>query len=144
DDEAAPAPHARHDRARRARAEAGWQARRAPDRRAGRGGAGRELRLRATVAVLPVPRPRGADRGRQGDGHHRHAGGAASRGVEIARAMSPARVQLLHWKEAEGRERARELRAAGLRIEYEVSAQASLRAAREEPPAAIVIDLTRL
>lgn len=55
-----------------------------------------------------------------------------------------ARVQLVHWKEAEGRERARELRAAGVRVEYEVDAPAALRASKDEPPDAIVIDLTRL
>ncbi len=54
------------------------------------------------------------------------------------------RIQLVHWKEPEGRERARELRAAGLRVEYEPDAPAALRAARDDPPAAIVIDLTRL
>ena len=53
------------------------------------------------------------------------------------------RVQLVHWKEAEGRERARELRAAGLRVEYEADGAAALRASKDEPPAAIVIDLTR-
>ena len=55
-----------------------------------------------------------------------------------------ARIQLVHWKEAEGRERARELRAAGLRVEYEVDGAVALRAAKDEPPDAIVIDLTRL
>jgi CheY-like chemotaxis protein len=50
----------------------------------------------------------------------------------------------MHWKESEGRERSRELRAAGLRVEYEFSAQAALRLSRDEPPDAIVIDLTRL
>jgi hypothetical protein len=55
-----------------------------------------------------------------------------------------ARVQLVHWKESEGREHARELRAAGLRVEYEIDAPAALRASRDEPPDAIVIDLTRL
>lgn len=54
------------------------------------------------------------------------------------------RVQLVHWKEEEGRERARELRAAGLRVEYEHDASDALRASKDEPPAAIVIDLTRL
>lgn len=54
------------------------------------------------------------------------------------------RIQLVHWKEAEGRARARELRAAGLRVEYEVDAPAALRAAKDDPPAAVVIDLTRL
>ncbi len=54
------------------------------------------------------------------------------------------RIQLVHWKEAEGRERVRALRAAGLRVEYEVDAPAALRASKEDPPAAIVIDLSRL
>ena len=54
------------------------------------------------------------------------------------------RIQLLHWKDAEGRERARELRAAGFLVEYDVSARESLLAARDDPPDAIVIDLTRL
>jgi hypothetical protein len=53
------------------------------------------------------------------------------------------RVQLVHWKEAEGRERARELRAAGLRVEYEVDGAATLRASKDDPPDAIVIDLVR-
>jgi CheY-like chemotaxis protein len=53
-------------------------------------------------------------------------------------------VRLVHWKESEGRERARELRAAGLRVEYEADASAGLRACRDDPPDAIVIDLTRL
>lgn len=53
-------------------------------------------------------------------------------------------IQLVHWKEAEGRLRVEELRAAGLRVEYEVDAPAALRAAKDDPPAAIVIDLTRL
>lgn len=55
-----------------------------------------------------------------------------------------ARVQLVHWNEAEGRARARELRAAGVRVEYETDAPAALRASKDEPPDAIVIDLTRL
>jgi CheY-like chemotaxis protein len=54
------------------------------------------------------------------------------------------RIQLVHWKEAEGRERARELRAAGFAVEYEVDAPAALRASKDDPPAAIVIDLSRL
>jgi hypothetical protein len=53
-------------------------------------------------------------------------------------------IQLVHWKEEEGRRRAQELRAAGLGVEYEVDAQAALRLSKEELPAAIVIDLSRL
>ena len=55
-----------------------------------------------------------------------------------------ARIQLVHWKEEEGRQRARELRGAGLRVEYEADGPTALRAAREEPPAVVLIDLTRL
>jgi len=54
------------------------------------------------------------------------------------------RVHLIHCNEAEGRERARELRAAGLRVEYEVNGLATLRATKDDPPGAIVIDLTRM
>lgn len=55
-----------------------------------------------------------------------------------------ARIQLVHWKEAEGCERAQELRAAGLRVEYEIDGAAALRASKDDPPDAVVIDLTRL
>ena len=55
-----------------------------------------------------------------------------------------ARIQLVHWKEVEGRERAGELRAAGLRVDYEEDAPAALSASNDDPPDAIVIDLTRL
>jgi len=55
-----------------------------------------------------------------------------------------ARVQLVHWKAEEGRARAQSLRAAGLRVEYEVDVPAALRAAKDDPPDAVVIDLTRL
>jgi CheY-like chemotaxis protein len=54
------------------------------------------------------------------------------------------RVQLVHWNEAEGRERARELRAAGLLVAYEPDAPAALRALQDELPDAVAIDLTRL
>jgi len=54
------------------------------------------------------------------------------------------RVQLVHWKEAEGRARAGELRAAGLRVDYEGHAPAALAALKDEPPDVVAIDLTRL
>lgn len=54
------------------------------------------------------------------------------------------RIQLIHWNEGEARQRVRELRAAGLRVEYELDAAAALRLAGEDPPAAAVIDLARL
>jgi hypothetical protein len=50
----------------------------------------------------------------------------------------------VHWKDAEGRERARELRAAGLRVDYAEDAVAALRAGKARPPDAFVIDLSRL
>lgn len=54
------------------------------------------------------------------------------------------RIQLVHWNEEEGRRRVRELRAAGLRVEFEVEAREALRLAVDDPPSAVVIDLTRL
>ena len=54
------------------------------------------------------------------------------------------RVRLVHWREAEARERVRELRAAGLRVEYDEDARAALTGSKEDPPEAFVIDLTRL
>lgn len=54
------------------------------------------------------------------------------------------RVRLVHWKAAEGRERARELRAAGFRVDYDEDAPAALSGAKDDPPEAIVIDLSRL
>jgi hypothetical protein len=55
-----------------------------------------------------------------------------------------ARLRLVHWKEAEGRERARALRAAGFRVDYDEDAPAALSGAKDDPPDAFVIDLTRL
>lgn len=54
------------------------------------------------------------------------------------------KVQLIHWKEVEGRERARELRAAGFRVTYEGAGEAAFHALKDDPPEAVVIDLTRL
>lgn len=55
-----------------------------------------------------------------------------------------ARVRLVHWKEAEARERVRELRGAGFRVEYDEDAPAALSGSKDDPPDAFVIDLTRL
>jgi hypothetical protein len=55
-----------------------------------------------------------------------------------------ARLRLVHWKAAEGRERAKELRAAGFRVDYDEDAPAALAGAKDDPPDAFVIDLTRL
>ncbi|MDA2937482.1 hypothetical protein MYX75_04365 [Acidobacteria bacterium AH-259-A15] len=54
------------------------------------------------------------------------------------------RVRLIHWNAAEAEERAGRLRAAGYHVDYEVLDAAGLRALRECPPAALVIDLARL
>lgn len=54
------------------------------------------------------------------------------------------RVRLIHWKAAEAEERVASLRAAGYRVEYEEPSPAVLRQIKEKPPAAVVIDLTRL
>lgn len=55
-----------------------------------------------------------------------------------------ARVRLVHWKDAEARERAQELRAAGFRVDYDEDAPAALSGSKDDPPDAFVIDLTRL
>jgi hypothetical protein len=55
------------------------------------------------------------------------------------------RVCLLHWSEPEGHERARELAASGYTVEHESRFDPSLlRSLAESPPAAIVVDLSRL
>lgn len=55
-----------------------------------------------------------------------------------------ARVQLIHWKESEGRERADELRGLGHSVQYEADGSAALALLRAEPVDVIVIDCTRL
>lgn len=55
-----------------------------------------------------------------------------------------ARLQLIHWKESEGRERADELRGLGHSVQYEADGSAALALLRAEPVDAIVIDCTRL
>jgi len=56
------------------------------------------------------------------------------------------RVRLVHWKPAEMAERRERLELAGFGVESEMleSGPALLRALREDPPAAVVIDLGRL
>ena len=54
------------------------------------------------------------------------------------------RIRLVHWNEAEAKERAERLRATGHRVDSERIAPAGLRALAEDPPDAIVIDLDRL
>lgn len=54
------------------------------------------------------------------------------------------RIRLIHWKSEESPERARRLRAAGYAVDFEPLNPAALRRLRENPPAAVVIDLSRL
>jgi CheY-like chemotaxis protein len=56
-----------------------------------------------------------------------------------------ARIFLLHWKNEELAERAARLRRAGYRVKAIASLEGdAIRAFRDEPPAAVVIDLSRL
>jgi CheY-like chemotaxis protein len=55
------------------------------------------------------------------------------------------RVRLIHWNAAEAEERAERLRAVGYVVDADVpTGPATLRALREDPPDAVVIDLGRL
>lgn len=54
------------------------------------------------------------------------------------------RVRLIHWKAEEAAARIGTLRAAGYEVEYEMLDGDSYRALRNNPPAAFVIDLSRL
>jgi hypothetical protein len=54
------------------------------------------------------------------------------------------RVCLVHWKAEEAEEKIAKLRAAGYEVDYGETDQAALRVWRNNPPAAFVIDLSRL
>lgn len=54
------------------------------------------------------------------------------------------RVRLIHWKAAEAGERLSLLRRLGYLVEYEEPTPALLRRLKDDPPAAFVIDLSRL
>jgi hypothetical protein len=54
------------------------------------------------------------------------------------------RVRLIHWKEEEARERATYIREAGYEVDYHPIRPADLQKLRDDPPDAIVIDLSRL
>ena len=54
------------------------------------------------------------------------------------------RIRLIHWKAEEAVERAGLLQDAGYRVDASPYAQGALRAMRDDPPAVVVIDLTRL
>lgn len=53
------------------------------------------------------------------------------------------RIRLIHWNAAEAEERGSLLRSAGFAAVYEPVTPAALRALRQDPPSAIVIDLSR-
>jgi DNA-binding response OmpR family regulator len=53
-------------------------------------------------------------------------------------------VRLIHWNAAEAEERADEIRTAGYDVVCEPLDQAGLRALRENPPSAVVVDLSRV
>jgi len=54
------------------------------------------------------------------------------------------RIRLIHWKEEEARERAASIREAGYEADYHPIRPADLRKLRDDPPDAIIIDLSRL
>ena len=54
------------------------------------------------------------------------------------------RVRLIHWHAAEAEERARWLRSAGYEVDHKPLDPDGLRALREDPPGAVVIDLSRV
>jgi hypothetical protein len=54
------------------------------------------------------------------------------------------RIRLIHWNADEAEERASRLRSAGYAVDHDPLTPARLRALREDPPDAVVIDLGRL
>lgn len=54
------------------------------------------------------------------------------------------RVRLIHWNALDAEKRATILRAAGYEVDYEPLTPKALRKLRDDPPSAVVIDLTRL
>lgn len=54
------------------------------------------------------------------------------------------RVRLIHWKAVEADERANRLRAAGYEVAWGPLDRAAMRGLREDPPGAVVVDLSRL
>lgn len=54
------------------------------------------------------------------------------------------RVRLIHWNASEAEERAKSLQAAGYEVDYGVLNSARLRKLKENPPNAVIIDLSRI
>jgi hypothetical protein len=53
------------------------------------------------------------------------------------------KIRLIHWNESQGAERAEQLRIGGYDVEFKPLEANELKSIRQEPPDAIVIDLTR-
>ena len=58
--------------------------------------------------------------------------------------LAISRVRLIHWKAEEAAERIEKLRAAGYEVEYNELNGEGYKALRNDPPAAFVIDLSRM
>jgi len=58
--------------------------------------------------------------------------------------MTMLRIRLIHWNAAEAEKRAAKLRSFGYDVDFEPFTPAALNLLRQEPPTAVVIDLTRL
>ena len=54
------------------------------------------------------------------------------------------RVRLIHWHPEEGTEKARSLGREGVSVEFEPLGRETVRLIGEDPPDAVVIDLTRM
>ncbi len=54
------------------------------------------------------------------------------------------RVRLVHWNASEGAERAEQLRSARYRVEFEAVTPNVLKKLRNDPPDAVVVDLSRM
>ena len=53
-------------------------------------------------------------------------------------------IRLIHWNAKESKEKASRLAAFGYQVNHQLPDPAEMKALKERPPAAIVIDLTRL
>jgi hypothetical protein len=53
-------------------------------------------------------------------------------------------IRLIHWNAIEAKQKASILESAGYQVDYELSAPQTLKELRNSPPAAVVIDLSRL
>ena len=58
--------------------------------------------------------------------------------------MKRNRVRLIHWKPAEVLDRVENLRSAGYEVAHEALSPSSFQEMRENPPDAVVIDLSRI